>query len=137
MPPGRRVFGGEERDVFAQASVAEIEVLRVFAAVYHGLVAAAATDDLDAAGRALALIMSTGFKRLEVANQSEAVRGLVHDLVDATGMPVGMSSMGPLVYMLHRADDSAAATAAQCATKWGASVLCTTKPAREGHILES
>ncbi|HEX6469000.1 MAG TPA: beta-ribofuranosylaminobenzene 5'-phosphate synthase family protein [Streptosporangiaceae bacterium] len=136
LPQGHRVSGDEERDVFGRAPVPDAEILRVLAAVYHGLLAAVATDDLDAAARALTLIMSTGFKRLEVANQPEAVRLLARDLADATRRPVGMSSMGPLLYVLHRTDDGTPAVVARCAGKWRAAVLCTTTPAPRGHVVE-
>lgn len=136
LPAGRRTFGSAERDVFSAAPVADIEVLRVVAAVYQGLVAAVATDDLAAAGAALELIMSAGFKRLELAHQPPSVRELAVELAAATGRPVGMSSMGPLLYVLHRADDGAAQVVSRVVAQRRATVLGTAAAAEHGHVLE-
>jgi beta-ribofuranosylaminobenzene 5'-phosphate synthase len=135
LPAGRRIAGAAEREVFGAAPVPDIDVLRAVAAVYHGLVAAVATDDLVLAGEALEVIMSTGFKRLELAHQSPPVRELAVELA-AAGRPVGMSSMGPLLYVLHRVGDGTAETVAGVAAERGAAVLGTAAAAAGGHVLE-
>ena len=93
--------GGAERDFFMQNTpVPDDEVLRVLAAVYHGVVPAARDEDLAVLKEALADLRTVGFKRRELNGQTDAVRQLVLLLDSHREVAAGMSSMGPLVYAI-------------------------------------
>jgi beta-ribofuranosylaminobenzene 5'-phosphate synthase len=78
--------------------------------------------DLALLASALTAVSQTGFKRLEVERCGAAVMNLLGDL-GAKGYAAGMSSMGPLVYVIvtagnERATDEIAATCAVHDAEW-------------------
>lgn len=104
---GPRVAGDEEVTIFSRETpVPADETLRVIGCLVHGLLPAVAEQDLYAFGLALEGITTTGFKAREVAEQSEEVQILLSDL-QAESIPAGMSSLGPTIFALAHAEDSA------------------------------
>jgi beta-ribofuranosylaminobenzene 5'-phosphate synthase len=98
---GRSYSGAAEREFFQlQTPVPRHEVLEGFGVLYHGLVPAACEGSLAAFGEALTLYQSIGFKRRQISNQSDSVRNLLVRLRKQFSA-VGMSGMGPLIFVLH------------------------------------
>lgn len=110
LPRGSRRSAAEEIEFFRTATpVPRDEVLETLSQVYHGIMPAVVEGDLGALHTALSRLRQSGFKRREIDHQSTAVRNLL-DHLDASGYACGMSSLGPLVYVI--VDDSESATRA-------------------------
>jgi beta-ribofuranosylaminobenzene 5'-phosphate synthase len=104
LPNGLRRSGRAEIGFFARnTAIASDEVREVLALMYHGLAPAVLTDDLDLLATTLIAIHRVGFKRRELEGQSPDVRDLLARLHAMPNCPAGMSSMGPLVYVVTRA----------------------------------
>jgi beta-ribofuranosylaminobenzene 5'-phosphate synthase len=102
LPPGKRVAGGAERTFFLRETpIPPDESLRTLALVYHGCLPAILNADLDTLGAAVTEISQVGFKAREIDSQPAAVQQLLTRL-RAECPVVGMSSMGPLLYMIDR-----------------------------------
>lgn len=100
LPQGRRTSGGKENRFFEQHTpIPKREVLESISLVYHGLVPALHTRDLQLLKDSLWRLQEIGFKRREVENQPSGVRRLLADL-NNSGFAAGMSSLGPLVYAI-------------------------------------
>ncbi len=56
--------------------------------------------------RALHDLHSTGFKARELRNQADPVRDFLKEADEKTGLAVGMSSLGPLVFAVGAASDN-------------------------------
>jgi beta-RFAP synthase len=83
------------------------------ALVYHGIAPAILEADLDMLRRSIHDLQGVGFKRREI----ESTDAHVSDILDAVyaAVPtaaVGMSSMGPLVYVVVAADTATPSRAA-------------------------
>ncbi len=105
LPPGFRRAGPDEAAFFRENTPIEEEgVLQVLSAVYHGICPAVASADLDLFRRALLRIHETGFKRREVMAQPPELAALLRRVNENPALVAGMSSMGPLVYVIGAAD---------------------------------
>jgi beta-ribofuranosylaminobenzene 5'-phosphate synthase len=103
LPRCAHLSDDAERGVFSQHTpLPEAEVLRAIATLYHGIVPAVATDDLTLLEAALEDFHRLGFKARELAVQPPAVRHL-YAAIRRLALPVGMSSMGPLLYVVTAA----------------------------------
>lgn len=103
LPETSGYSGEQERDFFRDNTpVPTSEVMKTLSAVYHGVVPAVENRDIQQLSSALVDIHQTGFKQREVANQSERVRALLTELQSREDVAAGLSSMGPLVYAIHR-----------------------------------
>ena len=101
LPRGHRISGREEVAFFQKHTpVPEIEVLKALALIYHGVAPAVLTDDLATLKSALIELHSIGFKKREMENQSDNVRSLMNSIRALPDCGVGLSSMGPLVYVI-------------------------------------
>lgn len=108
LPFGRKFYGGREVEFFRQSTpVPNDEILAVLANVYHGAIPAILEQDLDGLKRACLGIRQAGFKRREIDSAGEVVKSLIERLESRTDAAVGMSSLGPLIYAITRADDHA------------------------------
>jgi beta-RFAP synthase len=102
LPPGVRRSGDDESAFFeSNTPVGEPDVLRVLAAVYHGICPAVAESDFKLLREALQQIQEVGFKRREVLGQPPAIRELIGELNARPYLAAGMSSMGPLIYVME------------------------------------
>jgi beta-ribofuranosylaminobenzene 5'-phosphate synthase len=81
------------------------EVERAISLTYHGLIPSLLSADLSTFGRALCELQGVGFKQREVLAQAPEVQYLLADLWRLEGVAAGLSSMGPLVFAIHDADD--------------------------------
>jgi len=64
-------------------------------------------SDLKLLKRSLRELRSIGFKAREVASQTKNVKDFMDDVDENTSLAVGMSSLGPLVYVVGTANDHA------------------------------
>jgi len=138
LPCGKRLSGKEELEFFRNnAPVPVRDVHRTLAAVYHGLVPGIATADFYAFRKAIIQIQETGFKRREINNQCISVLDCLQVLNADHRFAAGMSSLGPLVYVVSaNSSDSADETLRKLCAKTGCVVLSQTRPANRGHHLQ-
>ena len=96
---GRRIFGKEELEIFKNVKLEGIDTLsRV---ILMKLIPSVIENDLEEALEAIWLIQGLGFKKVEVALQSEEVKDLMRKLY-SKGFPSGLSSFGPAIYTFVR-----------------------------------
>jgi beta-ribofuranosylaminobenzene 5'-phosphate synthase len=101
LPDGVRYGGEAELAFFRKAiPIKKNEVLRVCALVYHGLWPAVYRNDLGLLAEVISEISSVGFKKKEIRNQPQRVSRTILHLRQKFRCPVGMSSMGPIIYMI-------------------------------------
>jgi len=74
------------------------ESLRNLASLYHGVLPAVQLSDLGLLRESLAELHECGFKAREVAAQPACVKQAFELLSGLSGVAVGLSSLGPLVY---------------------------------------
>lgn len=124
---GARVAGEDEVAVFeALTPVPDDEVRRAIALAVAGLAASAACEDFPTFAAALAEMQQVGFKAREIAAQPEPVGALLRDLTDLPRRSVGMSSMGPLLFVVTDGTDPQIHECAdELAQTTGATVLGT------------
>lgn len=118
LPSARLSHGSDERHFFEQnAPIARSDALETMALLYHGVLPAFRLECLELLASSLASISRTGFKRLEIERCGKNLIDLLESL-RAKGYAAGMSSMGPLVYVIFAADDTDAPAElrALCAT---------------------
>ena len=76
------------------------------AALYHGVIPALRLANLSALAAALREIHEVGFKARELRARPAQVSSMLLEL-QALGLAAGMSSIGPLVYVIIGTDDGA------------------------------
>jgi beta-ribofuranosylaminobenzene 5'-phosphate synthase len=105
----QRYSGVSELDFFKNHTpIPNDEVRKTLALVYHGLASAVISQDLVAFGQAIAGLQRVGFKAREVQAQPCSSRLLMRRLQCEAEIPVGLSSLGPLLYAVIKEDDQAA-----------------------------
>ena len=108
LPRAQRSHGEDERRFFeANTPIPRDEALETMVLLYHGVLPAFRQADIALLASSLAAVSQTGFKRLEIERCGVPVLKLLGDL-GARGYAAGMSSMGPLVYVIFAADDERA-----------------------------
>jgi len=107
LPPmGRCISGAEEVEIFREAAQDHPqESLEALALLYHGLVPALLSADLEAFGAFMREFQSHGLKKHEIARQHASVRALMGKLASAYPC-VAMSSMGPAVVGIRERQSS-------------------------------
>jgi beta-ribofuranosylaminobenzene 5'-phosphate synthase len=106
LPPGKRFSGKREREFFEQNTpVPRSEVLDTIALLYHGVVPAVLGEDLALLKSSIAGLHKVGFKRREMGAQSEYAKHLMAHFGAIESCAVGLSSMGPLVYVVTDESD--------------------------------
>lgn len=107
LPPGNVRAGPPEIEFFRHNTpVPKAEVHESIALLYHDLVPGVRNSDLGAVGRALRRVHEVGFKKRELAGQSDAVKSSFSLLTASIDAPVGLSSMGPLLYIIGDTEDT-------------------------------
>lgn len=124
LPEAELSHGVDERRFFeTQSPIPRTEALETMALLHHGVLPAFRLGDLSLLADSLAGLSQLGFKRREIDRCGSAVSSLLGEL-HAKGYAAGMSSMGPLVYVVIAGDDPAAAAAvAAIGTAYGATWL--------------
>ncbi len=102
---GSRVSGTGEQDIFREACpVPREEVQEICHEVVMRLLPGIVRHDLDLFAPAVNRIQEIGFKKIEIARQTEVVRELLSGLREAGAPCTGMSSFGPAVYAVTDTD---------------------------------
>ena len=105
---GNRMVGDLERMFFRKYTpIPPIDSLKAIALMHQDIIPSLLSGDLAAFSLALRLFNSIGFKRLELAGQSQAVTHCL-TLLWESRIAAGMSSMGPLIYCVFDSDKDAA-----------------------------
>jgi beta-ribofuranosylaminobenzene 5'-phosphate synthase len=132
LPLGHRRFGPQESRFFRKHTpISKGSALRTIALLYHGVAAAVATRDLTLLATTLKQVQRTGFKRVEVRGQTLGVRRLLRDL-EGLSLAAGMSSMGPVIYVVTETGGDALAARTLAANR--DAILMGTFPGRNlGH----
>jgi beta-ribofuranosylaminobenzene 5'-phosphate synthase len=108
LPDEKPMSGPEEEEFFAQnAPIPREQALSTMAALYHGVLPAMKLTDYAALAAALQELHSTGFKHRESRRWSCQTQNCLKALENAK-LAVGMSSVGPLIYVIIRRDDRSA-----------------------------
>jgi len=109
LPRGRIANGEYERVFFEQNTpLPKLEVLETMAVMYHGVIPGIVTHDTGLLREALLELHKVGFKKRELIGQSEETKAALSYLQTNTSFPIGMSSMGPLIYAIVMEGDLAA-----------------------------
>jgi beta-ribofuranosylaminobenzene 5'-phosphate synthase len=123
LPRAELSHGKDEQRFFeAHTPIPRNDALETMALLYHGVLPAFRQVDLALLASSLTAVSQTGFKRLEVERCGAAVLNLLGAL-GAKGYAAGMSSMGPLVYVIvaagsERAPDEIAEACAVHDAEW-------------------
>lgn len=108
-PRGKMMTGKDELRFFQdELPMPALESLQTLGYSYHGVAPAVLERDLGGLASALRQIHSVGFKKRELAKQSDEVRGLLSRLHATETVAAGMSSLGPLIYTITERHNSAA-----------------------------
>lgn len=133
-PRGTVKSQAEEIEFFRQQTpISEIEVLRVLGLVYHGLLPALLEGNTSSLAASLQQIHQTGFKRRELETQAPEVQKMYGELVDSQIGAVGMSSLGPTLYVIAEANqDLVRSTVKALATRLPGTRYMETAGSNEG-----
>lgn len=105
LPPGERIAGADEAAFFANATpIPREEVLETVALIHHGFSPAIVTKDIGLLAGVLPAIHQIGFKRREYDAQSGLSKALLTACWEE-GLAGGLSSMGPLLYLIVETGD--------------------------------
>lgn len=126
--PGVRWAAGDELDFFkANTPIDDDEARRAIVAGSFALPAAVAEADLGQFIEALDDLQRTGFKAREIGGQPPEVAGLLELLREVPGVAAGMSSMGPLLFVVwDEKNEAAIRSIGALVDKASAEVLLTT-----------
>lgn len=137
LPNGVRYAGADERDLFLKHSpIPSSEVFESIALVYHGIVPAFATNQLQPLRAALRRIGEIGFKAREIAAQTNEARMLLDRLYETGICAAGMSSVGPLVFAVSNIERAVVEPEIQSlCSRLGATVLQVCPARNSGYLL--
>lgn len=137
-PDGRVVEGNDEREFFErELPVPSTESLQTMGYAYHGVAPALLEEDLYALSYALREIHSTGFKKRELARQSDEVQTLLSRLHEHAVVAAGMSSLGPLIYAITDRHNRVASQIVRTIAASAGIEVRLALPARAGYRIES
>lgn len=102
LPEGKRLCGAAEVSLFRDNTPLPSSEVRAAIAAARSFVAGVECTDIFRVAEAAHRIAGAGFKRVEIENQRREVSELVELLYRESGLPIGMSSVGPLVYAIFR-----------------------------------
>ena len=102
LPRGIMTNGRNEQEFFERETpLPREEVLETLALIYHGVLPSIVTEDLNSFAHAITALQRIGFKAREIATQPPGGADLIRNL-DSPCRVVGMSSMGPLIYIIDK-----------------------------------
>jgi len=117
----KRIGGADEMRFFAtNTPTPASEVFESIGIVYHDLATSVREARLDGVRRSLTALHQRGFKRRELHGQSGATKALF-ETCQRTGLAAGLSSLGPVVYVID--DDEASLRTFANSTHTGAQSL--------------
>lgn len=106
IPRGEKRSGINEAQFFTENTpIPKIEVYETLGYIYHGVAPAVCTDDLPLLKSSVAALQRIGFKGREVKNQPGLAQRILNKFEEIQNCAVGLSSMGPLVYIISKNDN--------------------------------
>ena len=139
LPPGEVREGPLERDFFRENTpIPAQEVFESISLVYHGIVPAVADGDLSSLRKTLAPLHQVGFKARELAAQSTTTRSAYNFMLCNTDNPVGMSSLGPLLYVISGPADTKIVSelSMRAVSEFGGSYLGSFTGNNNGYVIQ-
>ncbi len=106
--PTSKVYSAQGEVLFFERNtpITARDAWRSISVMYHAVAPAVLTDDLRGLRSALLEIHRAGFKKREVRGQSCAAQALLTEITESLPHPVGLSSMGPLIYVVASERDT-------------------------------
>jgi beta-ribofuranosylaminobenzene 5'-phosphate synthase len=105
LPAETPMTGEQEEQFFAtNAPIPHVEALSTMAILYHGVLPSMSVVDYGGLTSALGELHRIGFKRRELHRWSAETKCCVQTLL-RNGFAAGMSSVGPLIYVIIPKDD--------------------------------
>jgi beta-ribofuranosylaminobenzene 5'-phosphate synthase len=102
LPTGEQISGTDEEGFFDNNTpLPSLDSLKAIAAIHHGVIPAFALKDLRLLRSALIELHRCGFKRIELGSQSSEVRLAYEALAAREDVAVGLSSLGPVLYVVY------------------------------------
>lgn len=125
ISPGTRISGPTEQDFFRlHTPISSAGALEAIALMYHGIVPAIRSANLSTLKDVLNRFHNVGFKSCELQNQTSSVQSLFRCAQDLEFAAVGLSSIGPTIYIIHHVNNTSAPTKlAELCTKYSAECL--------------
>jgi beta-ribofuranosylaminobenzene 5'-phosphate synthase len=106
LPEGRKIFGQDELEIFQAACRLDTsEFIQCKKIVHTELKWAFQSQNIVELSNAVRSLHELGLKRIELQNQSMEVRELYRELSTMKSIVTGLSSMGPLIYVITINDD--------------------------------
>jgi beta-ribofuranosylaminobenzene 5'-phosphate synthase len=138
VPPGRQRSGAAEQSFFARHTpTSRRAALEAIGAGLFEIPSAVAEMDLPRLRSGLLRLQAAGFKRAEIRAQSPAVRNVLSWLADRPSVAFGMSSFGPAIGVISRADDQTISTElGELAESTGSRLYASCPVSRFGHTVE-
>lgn len=126
LPQGTLRCGVDESTFFRlHTPIGKREVLKVFAAVYHGICPAVAEADFQLFRQALIEVHRLGFKHREVCGQPRVVTEVLRRINANVRLAAGMSSMGPLIHVMEEGEGESVCYLSAICAEAGARYLGT------------
>ena len=106
--PDKSLFSGVNEISFFRSNtpIPDDEALKTMSSMYHGVIPAFVTSDVALLKESLEDIHSTGLKRRELLAQSPKTIRAMDELRKLSGVAVGLSSLGPLIYGIFDKNDA-------------------------------
>lgn len=99
LPDGQGAHDAKEVNIFKKECPIPLgEVQDISHAILMQVIPAILEDDIDAFGKGINHLQSTGFKKREIDLQSEDIKNLIKFMDDAGARGSGMSSFGPAIF---------------------------------------
>lgn len=137
VPEGARISGRRELNTFERLTpVPTNEILEVISVAVMGLAASAAAGDFMRFGESLRRLGRTGFKAREIQEQPGVVGELLSELNACEECAAGMSSMGPLVFVVSPGTMAGMSHIETVARRYGVDVLSGVKFWNSGSQLQ-
>jgi len=139
LPDEPTFYGSSEEAFFkAKTPLARQEAFKTMSSVYHGVIPAFATADIDLLRRSLKDVHSTGLKHQELLAQTPKTMETMKGLSRLPRVAVGLSSLGPLLYGIFNRDDAESRIELERAAKdTGANYLGAFGGSNQGFLVES
>jgi beta-ribofuranosylaminobenzene 5'-phosphate synthase len=99
LPHGQGAHDAKEVDIFnRECPIPLNEVQEISHLILMQIIPAILENDIDAFGKGINHLQSTGFKKREIVLQSEDIKNLIRFMNDTGAKGCGMSSFGPAVF---------------------------------------
>jgi len=105
LPEGHNINGEREKSLFLKKTpIPNKEALEVFTIVYYKILLALKECDYELFQEGISEISNTGFKKIEIESQVKICSKIISFFNNELKLAAGMSSMGPLLYIITVSD---------------------------------